>query len=285
MKKILLSGTVGLDFSAVDIIRQLDASKGDNIEVHLASPGGSVFDGIEIFNAFRDYKRNHPNAQMLLTIKGLAASMASYISANLAFDKVAAEDNAVLMIHNPSGGSVGDYRDMEKMQEILSGLADVLAQAYAAKVRKPVSIIRQLMDNETWYFGRELLDAGFVSEILTTNAAKDKAGAIAAAKTNFNTMSAKFQGKKEDVMKIAALIKTPSPVTLDPAVVAFYADINRVRGQLGMLPIPESEWPETIYAREQSLLSDSYKATGVIATNADYSHWIKKTKAQLGQTV
>ena len=111
---INISGEIGCDVTPNKIKKQLDAAKGKDIDVHITSPGGFVFDGIEIFNAFRDYKKQYPKAQMMLTIKGLAASMASYLAVNPAFDLVAAEDNAVFMIHNAWGGAVGDYREMKK---------------------------------------------------------------------------------------------------------------------------------------------------------------------------
>jgi ATP-dependent protease ClpP protease subunit len=218
MKKIILSGDVGWEITVDDIRKKLDEAAGADIDVHLASPGGSVFQGIEIFNLFRDYKREHPAAQMMLTIKGEAASMASYIAVNPAWDLIAAEDNAVLMIHNAWGGVVGDYREVGKMAEILDGLTGIIGKAYSAKTKKSVKDIRKLMDEESWYFGDEMMSAGFVDEIIKTETAKDRAGAVASARLKFSAMSQKLQAiTATDLTQIAAMIKPESETGSNPA--------------------------------------------------------------------
>ena len=160
MNVINLSGEIGWDIIPADVKKELFAFNGQDVETHIASPGGFVFDGIELFNAYRDYKRQFPNAQMMLTIKGLAASMASYFAMNPAFDLVAAEDNAVFMIHNAWMGVIGDYQDLEKATEILYGLDNMLNSAYSRKTGKSKEEIKKLMDTESWYFGSEIKDAG-----------------------------------------------------------------------------------------------------------------------------
>lgn len=57
----------------------------------------------------RDYKRENPKSQIMMTLKGMGASMASYIMMAPA-DIRAAEDNAVFMIHNPWSLAIGDYK-------------------------------------------------------------------------------------------------------------------------------------------------------------------------------
>jgi len=169
-----ISGEIGWDITPEDVKKQLAVAKGKDIDVHLASPGGFVFDGIEIFNALRDYKKDYPKCQMMLTIKGLAASMASYIAVNPAFDLVTAEDNAVLMIHNARGGAVGDYRDMNKASEIMEGITDLLGKAYANKTGKEQKEVRKLMDEESWYFGNEIMESGFVDEMVPSHEKTEK---------------------------------------------------------------------------------------------------------------
>lgn len=204
---INISGEIGWDVMPEDIKKQLNDAKGKDIEVHIASPGGFVFDGIEIFNAFRDYKKQYPKAQMMLTIKGLAASMASYLAVNPAFDLVAAEDNAVFMIHNAWGGAVGDYREMKKSAEVLEGISDLLGQAYAKKTGKKKEEIKKAMDEESWYFGEELKEYGFVDEIIKASEKIEKESALATGLVSFKAMSEKLKNDKTDVMKLAAVLK------------------------------------------------------------------------------
>ena len=212
-RKIRISGEIGWTVTTADIISQLDSAKGQDLEIDIASPGGSVFDGVEIFNAIRDFKRNNPGSQIIVTIKGLAASMASYIAMVPAADMVVAEDNAVFMIHNPWNLAIGDYREMMKNAEFLQGLAELMGKAYVQKTGKTADEIAQMMDAETWLFGEELKAAGFVDDMQpaedqTDNA--DSAAAIAAAQLRFHEMQ--DHAKERDELsekpeKVAAVMR------------------------------------------------------------------------------
>lgn len=214
-KKITISGEIGWEVTPDGIRRELDAAKGEDLDIYIASPGGSVFRGIEIFNLFRDYKRAYPDAQIIATIKGMAASMATYLAVNPAFDILAAEDNAVFMIHNAWGGVVGDYREVGKMAEVLNGVTQIIGRAYAARTKKPLNKIRDMMDEETWLFGQEIVDAGFVDEIVKSeDPESDKDASITQARAAFSTMSKKLAETPDDYSAVAALITTehnPAP--------------------------------------------------------------------------
>ncbi len=214
MKKIILSGDIGYSVTPDRVERELDEANGQDLDVYLAGPGGYVSDGIEVFNLFRDYKRKHPAAQMMLTIRGLAASMDTYIAVNPAWDLIAAEDNVPFMIHNVWGGAVGDYREMRKTAEIFEGLTGIIARAYAERTGKSLKKIREMMDEETWFFGEELLENGFVDEIIKTEKPADRAEKIAEAKAEFSILAEKMALVKTDMQKVAALIK---PVASHPA--------------------------------------------------------------------
>jgi ATP-dependent protease ClpP protease subunit len=216
MIKIILSGEIGWDIYPEDIREQLDQANGEDLEVHVASPGGGVIRGIEIYNMFRDYKRDYPNSQIMVIIKGMAASMASYIVMNPAFDLVAAEDNAVFMIHNASGGTYGDYKEMNLFAKILEGLTNIIGLAYTKKTKKNIKEIREMMDNETWLFGNEIMEAGFVDEMVDSGSKKNKSKneAITNAKKTYSNLYKKINESenKIDINKVAAMIKSePDP--------------------------------------------------------------------------
>jgi ATP-dependent protease ClpP protease subunit len=180
MKIIPISGVIGWDIYPKDIRAMLEAAAGEEVEVQISSPGGFVFEGLEMFNLIRRY------AGVKTTfIMGEASSMASYIA--LAGDRVRAADNITYMIHNVQGVAFGDYREMDKMSEIVGGLSGILAKAYAAKSGKSINAIRALMDDETWYFGEEAKAAGFVDEIVPAPAEekKDKEAALAEARLHW----------------------------------------------------------------------------------------------------
>jgi ATP-dependent protease ClpP protease subunit len=209
MKKIYISGEIGWDVYPDDFRKQLESAKGEDLDIYIASPGGYVSDGLEIFNMIRDYKRDNPQSQIMATIKGVAASMATYLIVNPAIDYVTAEDNAVFMIHNVWGAAVGDYRDMIRKAEIFEGLTNIIAKAYQKKTKKKLDNIRDMMDNETWLFGDEILDMGFVDDMVKADGDKDKNSAITEAKMVCSELSKKIHEKENDYQKIAASIKKP----------------------------------------------------------------------------
>lgn len=202
-----MSGVIGWDIYAADVRRQLAEAGSEDIEVQIASPGGFVYDGLEIYNLLR----RHPGA-VTTRLMGLAASMASYIA--MAGSRVIAEDNVVFMIHNPWNMAVGDYREMRKNADYLGGLAGITAKAYAAKTGKPLEDVRALMDEETWLFGEEALDAGFVDEIVPASAPEeaepDKEAAVAQARVRVEEAKKLIRevSTAEDASKAAALIQT-----------------------------------------------------------------------------
>lgn len=211
-KKIIIDGVIGWDIWGSKIRKELENTN-EEIVVEISSPGGSVYDGLEIFNILRDYSRNVNN--VTTKIIGLAASMASYIA--LAGDRVIAEDNAIYMIHNVWAITIGDYREMRREADIIEQMTNLLAKTYSKKTRKELSEIRELMDNETWLFGEDMVNAGFVDEIIESKKEdmENKKTLLMLAKgrveTCFNMME-KSEKSKNDMKKAAALITNFNPI-------------------------------------------------------------------------
>jgi ATP-dependent Clp endopeptidase proteolytic subunit ClpP len=144
--------------SAKQFVTELSAIKSPQIELHINSPGGDVFDGIAIYNVLK----NHP-AQITSYIDGIAASIASVIA--LAGKRVVMAGNALWMMHNPVGVKVGAAEDMRKMADVLDKVRDTLVQAYSAKSGQTDDEIKALLDAETWLDADEAKEAGFVDEV------------------------------------------------------------------------------------------------------------------------
>ncbi len=198
---IKIDGEIGWDVIAEDIQRQLDEADGD-IEVVIDSPGGSVFEGVKIFNAIKSYK-----GRVTVTINSLAASMATYIA--MAGDFVRAYDNATFMIHNAWGFAMGDHRVMRDTAEVLEGLSSLISKKYREKTGKSEAEIKAMMDKETYLFGEEIKEHGFVDEIISTEDEKNKQAQLALASERFKACLKNLKEKEEDESKelIAALLK------------------------------------------------------------------------------
>jgi ATP-dependent Clp endopeptidase proteolytic subunit ClpP len=138
--------------------KELSEIKASQIDLHINSPGGVVFDGITIYNLIKQ----HP-ANVTTYIDGLAASIASVIA--LAGDKVVMAENALYMIHNPFGMAFGDAEEMRKMADNLDKVCGSLVKSYTSKTGQTDAEIEALMDAETWMTADEALTFGFIDEI------------------------------------------------------------------------------------------------------------------------
>ena len=128
------------------------------INLHIHSPGGDVFDGIAIYNLLK----NHP-ANKTVTIDGLAASMASVIA--MAGTEIIMPENAMMMIHKPWGVQGGDADDMRKYADLLDKVEDTLIPAYAAKTGKSAEELAEMLAAETWLNGKECVEHGFADKL------------------------------------------------------------------------------------------------------------------------
>lgn len=148
----------GEGITAEGFVRDLAKLDAKTIRVRVNSGGGSVFEGLAIYNALRRH-----NAKIVTEIDGVAASIASVIA--LAGQEVRMADNAFLMIHNPHGVAVGNAADVRKFAELLETVGGSLAGIYVDRTGKDEETVQAWMDEETWFSAEEAKAAGFVHAI------------------------------------------------------------------------------------------------------------------------
>ncbi len=146
-----------------DIVRELASIPGD-IELHLHSPGGDAFDGVAIYNAFKQ----HPG-KVYGSVDGLAASAASVIA--MACDDLKMSKGSQLMIHDAWGFAQGPAEDMGKMQTFLDKISNSIAEVYADRAGGSAEDWRTAMKAESWYTDKEAVEAGLATRIETAAAA------------------------------------------------------------------------------------------------------------------
>lgn len=154
--EIGLWGTSASDFA--EELKDLDTSQ---IELHLNSPGGALFDGIAIMNTLRYHE-----AAVTVYVDGLAASAASLIA--MAGDRIVMRPGSQMMIHEARGIAMGDASVMLKMAETLEHAGDNAASVYAGRAGGPKEYWRDAMKNETWYSPEEAVEAGLADEASKT---------------------------------------------------------------------------------------------------------------------
>lgn len=130
----------------------------ENITLRINSVGGDVFEA----QAMYSYLRSHP-ARVTVRVDGLAASAASLVA--MAGDRIVMPENALMMIHDPSGFVMGDAEDMRDMADILDKIRETIAKAYVAKTGLGRDEIVRMMDEETWMSADEALSLGFCDEV------------------------------------------------------------------------------------------------------------------------
>lgn len=204
MNEFLIDGEISSWGMSASTVREYLSSITGDVNVTLDSPGGSVFEGISIHNAFKEYDKG----TVTMVMGSLVASITTYIA--MAGDKIIAHDNSTFMIHNAWTFTYGDENELRKVADVLAGLSSLIAKKYISKTGKSKELIKQAMDKESYYFGNEILDFGFCDEIISTENQNTKDESLALARESFKacckTASEKFSND-EFVQAVAKLTK------------------------------------------------------------------------------
>ncbi len=128
------------------------------LTVRINSPGGSVFDGVAIYNALKRH-----DAVITVWIDGIAASIASMIA--MAGDEVVMPENAMLVLHDPSGLVAGTASDMRATADALDKMAAAMVAAYRDKSGRDDAEIGALMAAETWLSAQEAVALGVADRV------------------------------------------------------------------------------------------------------------------------
>mgnify|MGYP003608947549 FL=1 len=163
--EVLIYGNIGDRWNedgvvASELVRDLSALQADTINLRINSYGGSVPDGLAIYNALRRHK-----AAVNVFVDGVAISCASYIA--MAGDTITMAKNAQMMIHGPWTIAAGNASDMREQAEILDRYAKAMASAYADKSGKTYEDALALLTDgkDHWFLADEAKAEGFADEV------------------------------------------------------------------------------------------------------------------------
>ncbi|WP_457093677.1 head maturation protease, ClpP-related [Microvirga sp. P5_D2] len=160
--EILLYGIVDAwEVRALDVIAALAELRHlDTITVRINSPGGSVYEGLAIYDALR--MSGH---KIVVRVDALAGSIASIIA--MAGDELVMAEDARLMIHNPWGYAQGEASDLRKLADELDGICDRLVDIYLRKAGGKIDRARliSMLDEETFLSAQEAAELGFCDRI------------------------------------------------------------------------------------------------------------------------
>ena len=163
--EILIFGNIGDRWDengviAADLVRDLAAVDADTIIVRINSFGGSVPDGLAIYNALKRH-----SATIDVQVEGVALSIAGYIA--MAGDTVTIAKNGQLMIHAPWGMALGNATKLREQADMMDRFAKAMASAYADKSGKSYEDALALLTDgkDHWFLADEALAEGFADVV------------------------------------------------------------------------------------------------------------------------
>ena len=145
--------------NAQDFLREVKALKAPNLRVVINTPGGSVIEGLAIFNGLRALGKT-----IEVKVLGVAASMGSYIA--MAGDKIVMPANTMMFIHDPINAVYGNAEDMREMADVLDKFGDSIKGTYLKRWKDSEDKLNELMAAETWLTAEECLAYGLCDEVV-----------------------------------------------------------------------------------------------------------------------
>ena len=132
-----------------------------DIQFYINSPGGSVSDGLMIYDTMKLIK---PDVQTICM--GMAASMGSVLLAAGTKGKRCILPNAEVMIHQPLGGAQGQATEILIAAEHIKDTRKRLNQILADSCGKEIADLDMDTDRDHWMTAQEALEYGIVDQIL-----------------------------------------------------------------------------------------------------------------------
>jgi len=134
-----------------------------DIALYINSPGGSITDGMAIFDTMRYIK-----CDVATICLGMAASMGAFLLAAGTKGKRSALPNSEIMIHQPliQGGLSGQCSDIKIRSDHLVKTRDRMNQLLAEMTGQPIDIIQRDTDRDNFMTAAEALTYGIVDKVI-----------------------------------------------------------------------------------------------------------------------
>ena len=164
-ERIIFMGEPVTAESANRIVAQLlflEAEDPDkDIFLYINSPGGSVYDGLGIFDTMQHVK---PDVQTVCV--GLAASMGAFLLAAGAPGKRSSLQHSRIMIHQPLGGAQGQASDIEIHAKEILDLRRRLNGIYEKHTGKTLKQIEKIMERDTFMTADDAQQFGLIDSVV-----------------------------------------------------------------------------------------------------------------------
>jgi len=163
-ERIVFLGEPVTSDSANRIVAQLLFLEADDPEkdifLYINSPGGSVYDGLGIFDTMQ-----HVKPDIHTVCVGLAASMGAFLLCAGAKGKRSSLLHSRIMIHQPLGGARGQASDIRIQADEILFIKDKLNQELSDRTGQPIDRIREDTDRDFYMSPSEAVDYGIIDNI------------------------------------------------------------------------------------------------------------------------
>lgn len=164
--RIIFMGVPVSDYVANVIQAQLlfleSADAKRDVQLFINSPGGSVIDGLGIYDTMQYVT---PDVATICT--GLAASMGAVLLAAGQKGKRSCLRHSHIMIHQPSGGAQGQMSDVEITYNLMKKMQRNLYNILAEHTGKTLEEIDRDSNRDNWMTGEEAKTYGLIDEVLS----------------------------------------------------------------------------------------------------------------------
>ena len=163
--RIIFLGEEVTESSANTIVAQLlhlaNEDPDKDIQLYINSPGGSVYDGLAIYDTMQYIK---PDVQTIGI--GLQASMGAFLLSSGAKGKRFVLPNARVMIHQPSSGTQGMVTDQEISLRESVRMKELLAKVIAKNTGQKLDKVKADMERDHWMSADEAVKYGLADEMI-----------------------------------------------------------------------------------------------------------------------
>jgi ATP-dependent Clp protease protease subunit len=163
-ERIVFLGEPVTSDSANRIVAQLLFLEADDpdkdIFLYINSPGGSVYDGLGIFDTMQHVK---PDVHTVCV--GLAASMGAFLLCAGAKGKRSSLLHSRIMIHQPLGGARGQASDIRIQADEILYIKDKLNKELSDRTGQPIERIKEDTDRDFYMSPSEAVDYGIIDNV------------------------------------------------------------------------------------------------------------------------
>ena len=161
---VFLSGEVTDDLANLVVAQLIYLESKDptkDISLYINSPGGSVTDGMAIYDTMQYIK-----CDVSTICIGMAASMGAFLLSSGAKGKRLALPNAEIMIHQPSAGTQGQITDMAIHLRRLEIIKKRMNQILSENTGKPVETVTADCERDNFMTAQEALEYGLIDKVI-----------------------------------------------------------------------------------------------------------------------